>query len=597
METRSPLAAEAVNGVDDPRLRALLSELWEWTMRWAPTWATTLGDHRYDDQLAPRDAASIRRYQDELRRFADMASAIDRLSLGEADAITWMMVMSELESEGAYQACHSHQWSVAPRQGLLDEISYLVELHLVHTPADGDNLVRRLGVAVRWIDDTIRNLGLGLAQGRVAARESVRLAIAQLDAELARSTAEWAMTAPARAARPEWPAGAQERFANGILEVVEGEIRPALGRLRAFLADQILPHGRTGASEGMRSLPDGDTGYLELIKAMLGTPRAPEELHALGLEEIARTDREIAALGRKLFGSHDLAETLARLRCDRSLYFTAPEEISTHAEAALARARAALPICLGRLPRAECVVREIPAHEAPYTTTAYYRRPNYDGSKPGEYFVNTFQPETRPRFELEALTWHESIPGHHLQIAIAQEQDALPLIRKLGGSTAYVEGWALYAERLADEMGLYSTELDRLGMYGYDAWRAARLVVDTGIHWLGWTRAQAKQFMLEHTASTSENLSNEVDRYVATPAQALAYKVGQLQFLELRDQARAALGAAFDLRVFHDVVLGSGALTLPVLRQVVCSWLWAQGGDPAPPESCSWGSSPVGGRR
>jgi uncharacterized protein (DUF885 family) len=215
----------------------------------------------------------------------------------------------------------------------------------------------------------------------------------------------------------------------------------------------------------------------------------------------------------------------------------------------------------------------IPAHEAPYTTIAYYRQPHYDGSKPGEYFVNTYKPETRPRFELEALTWHESIPGHHLQIALAQELGAMPAFRKLDGSTAYVEGWALYTERLADEMGLYTSDLDRLGKLSYDAWRGSRLVVDTGLHAMGWSRARAEGFMREHTALTEVNISNEVDRYIGWPGQALAYKVGQLEMFKLRAEAERELGAAFDLKAFHQVVLGAGAVTLPVLDERVRGWI------------------------
>jgi len=246
------------------------------------------------------------------------------------------------------------------------------------------------------------------------------------------------------------------------------------------------------------------------------------------------------------------------------------------AEADLARAKAAIPRWFGRLPKADCVVHEIPATEAPYTTIAYYRQPHLDGSKPGEFMVNTYKPEVRPRYEMAALAAHESIPGHHLQIAIAQELGEMPLFRKVEGTTAFVEGWGLYAERLADQMGLYTSDLDRLGAASFDAWRAARLVVDTGLHDLGWTRAQAEAFMRAHTALTDENISNEVDRYLATPAQALAYKVGQLKILELRARAEQALGDRFDIRGFHDAVLGGGAVTLPVLEAQVQAWIDAR---------------------
>jgi uncharacterized protein (DUF885 family) len=305
----------------------------------------------------------------------------------------------------------------------------------------------------------------------------------------------------------------------------------------------------------------------------VGVAFEPRALHEIGLAEIARTDRELIELGRSVLGTSDLPALLGKLREDRSLYFGTRAELLHSAQHALDRARAAVPACFSTLPAMDCVLREVPAYEAPYATVAYYSKPHYDGSKPGEYFVNTYSPETRPRFELEALTWHESIPGHHLQIALSQELGELPAFRKLGGSTAFKEGWALYAEQLAEELDLYSSDLDRIGRVSYDAWRSARLVVDTGIHALGWTRAQAEAFLHEHTALTPSNIANEVDRYIGWPGQALAYKVGQLEIARLRRMAELQLGARFELKAFHAKVLGAGAVTLPVLGERVHAWL------------------------
>jgi uncharacterized protein (DUF885 family) len=404
----------------------------------------------------------------------------------------------------------------------------------------------------------------------------VRRVIDQVDQELARPTAAWKLAAPATAPHDDWPAGARDRYARDVVDTVERTIRPALTRYRDFLRDRVLPRARRGADEGLRALPDGDACYLARIRAELGLARTPEELHALGLAEIAKSDQRIAELGARVLGTKDLASTIDRLRTDKTLYFTNKDELLAAATADLARAKAAIPRFFGRLPKADCVVHEIPANEAPFTTIAYYREPHLDGTKPGEFMVNTYRPEVRPRYELAALAAHESIPGHHLQIAIAQELGDVPLFRRTLGTTAFVEGWALYTERLADEMGLYATDLDRLGAASYDAWRGARLVVDTGVHAMGWTRAQAEQFMREHTALTPENIANEVDRYVTDPAQALAYKVGQLEILRLRAKAEQALGARFDLRAFHDAVLGGGAVTLPVLEQQVDAWIAVQ---------------------
>ncbi|MBM3984501.1 MAG: DUF885 domain-containing protein [Planctomycetes bacterium] len=258
------------------------------------------------------------------------------------------------------------------------------------------------------------------------------------------------------------------------------------------------------------------------------------------------------------------------------MHFASRDEVQAKAEEALARARQAMPQAFGLQPRAPCVVVRVPPHEERETTIAYYRGPAADGSLPGRYFINTFAPETRPRYEAEVLAFHEAIPGHHLQIAIAQEAAGLPRFRREGGSTAYVEGWALYTERLCEELSLYSGDLDRFGILSFDAWRACRLVVDTGLHAFGWSRQQAIDYLLANTLLAPNNVENEVDRYIAWPGQAVAYKAGQREILALRAEAERRLGERFDLRAFHDVVLGSGAVTLRVLRENVEEWIGAQ---------------------
>jgi len=562
----SPLAADAVAGIADPALRAVVAEHWELMMRWTPTWATTLGDHRYDDQLAPRDAAAIARYQHERDELRAHVRRVDAAKLGDTDRVTLALLAGRLDAEAGLDVCKFHEWLVdSGGSSVLGELSYLVESHVVKTPRDAHNLLARMHQGAKLVDDTIANWSVGLADRRVSSQEKVRRAIEQLDVELGKPSAEWAM------ANPSW-AKAQPSQAAELLAIVDREIRPALVRMRAFLVAKLLPAART-ENEGLAALPDGDACYRATIVNHVGLAMAPQELHALGLAEIAKTDARLVELGTRVLGTRDLASTIARLRDDRALYFESREQILDAAQHALDRAKAAIPAYFSVLPKTDCVMREIPDYEAPYSTIAYYRQPHYDGSKPGEYFVNTYKPETRPRFELEALTWHESIPGHHLQIAIAQELGALPAFRKLDGSTAFVEGWALYTERLAEEMGLYSSDLDRLGKLSYDAWRASRLVVDTGIHAMGWSRAQAEGFMREHTALTPINISNEIDRYIGWPGQALAYKVGQLEILKLRKQAEDELGSKFDLKAFHAVVLGAGAVTLPVLDDRVRAWV------------------------
>ncbi|HTL32822.1 MAG TPA: DUF885 domain-containing protein [Kofleriaceae bacterium] len=576
VDSKSPLAGDAIAGVTDVKLRDIIADHWEFTMRWSPTYATTLGDHRFDDKLAPRDAASIEKMNQERDALLTRLTALDPNGLGGVDRVTFDELRGRLEAEHGLSICKSHEWVIESGGGsVLGELSYLVESHTVTKPQDAENLIKRLEQGSKLVDDTIANLKLGLADGRVSSAEKVRRVIEQLDAELDKPVDGWAMATPKWTAAPDpdpWPEGTRDRLNSRLRDVVQQQIVPAVVRLRDFLRDELLPQARTD-KEGLVALPDGAACYRASIFYHVGLAKTPEELHALGLAEIARTDKELAALGAKVLGTKDLPTTIAKLRDDKALYFSSREELLGAAQHALDKARAAIPRYFAVLPKADCVMREIPDYEAPYSTIAYYRQPHYDGTKPGEYFVNTYKPETRPKFELEALTWHESIPGHHLQIAIAQELGQLPMFRKLEGSTAFVEGWALYTERLAEEMGLYSTDTDRLGRVSYDAWRASRLVVDTGIHAMGWTRKQAEEFMLAHTALTPINISNEVDRYIGWPGQALAYKVGQIEILRLRAEAEQKLGKRFELKSFHSVVLGAGAVTLPTLERRVNAWV------------------------
>ncbi|MDB4959057.1 MAG: hypothetical protein JWO36_6626 [Myxococcales bacterium] len=545
-------------------------------MKWSPTWATTLGDHRFDDQLAPRNAAAIAAMQAERNGLLARATALDPTKLGEVDRVSLQLLRGRLEAERGLDVCRFHEWLIDSSGGsVLGELSYLVESHTVKVPQDANNLISRLEQGAKLVDDTIANLELGLRDGRVSSVEKVRRVIEQLDAELAKPVDGWAMATPAWGTPPSldlWPAGERERLRVQLRTTVSARVLPAIVRLRDFMRDRVLPRGRTEI-EGLSALPDGDACYRATILNHVGLTLTPAELHQLGTDQIARTDRELAELGKRVLGTADLAATIAKLRAEKALFFATREQILEAAQQALDRAKASVPRYFSVLPKADCVMREIPDYEAPYSTIAYYRQPHYDGTKPGEYFVNTYKPETRPRFELQALTWHESVPGHHLQIALAQELGALPAFRKLDGSNAFIEGWALYTEVLADEMGLYSSDLDRLGKLSYDAWRASRLVVDTGIHALGWTRAHAEQYMREHTALTEINISNEVDRYIGWPGQALSYKVGQLEIIKLRAEAERVLGAKFDLKAFHAVVLGAGAVTLPVLEDRVKSWM------------------------
>ncbi len=568
----SPLAAEAGAGVDSPALRELLETHWDQRMRAAPVWASTMGDHRFDEKIADGSETAILARRKQSHALLERARAMPTAELSKKDQVTLALFVETLHRQKERELCETYRWSVSARGNPVSSANGLADDHKITDLDSAKSLVARYKQVATSIDDSIANLRSGMEQGRVANAESIRRTVALVQGQLDQDLDEWSLLKPLKTISelddPSAPAVATE-----LRTVVVDSIGPAFTRYHTFLSEELAPAGRTGNKIGAHALPDGLACYDASIAGHINLDKGALEIHELGLREIARINEEMAQLGAKLFGKEDLASTIAHLRGSKELYYSSEAEIVAKAEASLAKAKAAIPEFFGILPKADCVVTKIPAFEAPYTTIAYYKEPHANGEKPGEYYINTYKPETRPRFEMEVLAYHESIPGHHLQIAISQERGDLPLFRRHGGSTAFVEGWALYTERLADEMKMYSGDLDRMGMLSYDAWRASRLVVDTGIHAKGWTRDQAETFMREHTALTEGNIVNEVDRYISWPGQAVAYKIGQLEIFRLRQWAMDELGDTFDIRGFHDAVLSQGAVTLPVLATQIEAWV------------------------
>jgi uncharacterized protein (DUF885 family) len=417
----------------------------------------------------------------------------------------------------------------------------------LNSPADVDAYLARMDKLGGYFDAWGQRYRDAKADGRYPTAIGVRQAIAQLDAYLA--------TPPDRdpLVRPE---------AAQSAEVMSTVVRPALIRYRAVLADELLPVGRPDDQVGVCHVPGGTEGYLDLVRMHTTTELTPEEIHETGLRLIARLREEFAERGSRALGTASVAEVLSRLRDDPALRFRTAEEIVETVTVALRRAEEALPDRFHRYDIAPCVVREMDPAEAENAVLGYYQAPAADGSRPGAHVVNTYRPELRPRFEYEPLAFHESVPGHHLQFAVAQSVPDLPQFRRFAYVTAHSEGWALYTERLCDEMGLYTDELSRLGMVSFDAWRAGRLVVDTGMHHFGWSRDQAIAYLHENTALSTTNIANEVDRYIASPGQALAYMIGKLRILALRERAT-------DIRDFHHQLLAHGSLPLDTLDTLV----------------------------
>ncbi len=570
---------EASAGVHDARLAQLLEEAWDGTMAAAPVWATQLGDARFDDRLDDNTAAGRERFRAQQVRWLERARKLGGLDEGDA---LHRDVFVRLADDGlrADAACRTAEWAVSARSNAL---TYAVDVGRERTFADRDEVeafVRRYDALAAYVAAETENLRGGMREGRVASRASVAKALEAVESELRAPPTEAALLGVLRAEHPALGPGDRSLLETRVRTAARGPLRHALVEYRDFLRDELLDAARPDGREGVVWLPGGEACYAARIRQETSTDRSAAELHQLGLDELGRIHADMLEIGAKRFGTRDLPSLLARLRDDPELHFRTREEVEQTAAAALARAQAAVPRVFGRLPKADCVVKPIPDHEAPYTYIAYYWPAAPDGSSPGVYYVNSWAPETRTRFDAEALAWHEAVPGHHLQIAFANELGALPLFRRHASFTVFVEGWALYAERLADELGLYSDDLQRLGMLGFDAWRASRLVVDTGLHAEGWTRAEAEAFLLQNTPLAKNNVVNEVDRYISWPGQALGYKTGQVELLRIRADARSALGDRFDLRGFHDVVLSGGALPIDLVEARVRAWVRAGGAAP-----------------
>ncbi|HET9416977.1 MAG TPA: DUF885 domain-containing protein, partial [Candidatus Limnocylindria bacterium] len=460
----------------DTELDRLAADYWTAFLERNPTYATAIGDRRFDDHMEDESPASTDAWRAQLdgfeRRLAGLEEddePVTRAALGEAFA-----------TDRAHLDADVGAFNVDPMDGPQVHILNIPSYHAARNDAEADALLARWRAMPAYLDQAAHNLTRGLADGRVGVAMLVRKVDEQIGEILARPDEDWPLMQPAEE-RPE--------LRDQLLEVIRDGVRPALERYRNVVVEEIGPHARPDDQPGVMHLPGGHETYARLARAHTSLDTSPEEVHRIGLAEIERIDAEFVELGGRLLHTEGLAATLHALRSDPALHFTTREEIFDTAVRSLERANAAVPDWFGRLPKAPCEVVRMPAHEEKHSTIAYYRDPAADGSRPGQHFINTYAPETRPRYEAETLAFHESVPGHHLQLAIMQELEDLPDFRRFNGTTAFVEGWGLYTERLSEEMGLLSGEIDRFGVLSFDAWRASRLVVDTGIHALGWTRA------------------------------------------------------------------------------------------------------------
>jgi uncharacterized protein (DUF885 family) len=551
-------------------LKRLGDEYWAFTLRSEPTSASLRGFHEYDAELEDLSRQAEDDHVETLEHLAVAAQSIDVEGLTPDERISREVLIFEASTKAEDLRSRMAEFAVDPFIGIQVVFQQLAAQIPITEPEHAEAAVEKWSKMGRMIDQAIGRLRQGIARDRTPPRIGAEKAVAQIDTYLkspVESDAFVNLTAP-----PAWNDDQIAAWRDRLAEQVSTVVRPAFRRYRAAIADDVLPKARPPERSGVVWLPDGAEVYSRAIRRHTSLDLVPMDIHNAGLADIAELGFEYAELGTFVLGTDDVPSIYERLRNDDALRFADADGIVAAAQSAMDRANEAIPRWFGTLPQAPCVMAEMPPIGADDAPLAFYLPAAEDGSRPGTYFVNTTSPTTRTRFESEALAFHESIPGHHLQLTIAQELKRVPDFRRNAFITVFHEGWGLYSERLADEMGLYSGDLERFGILSFDSWRAGRLVVDTGIHALGWSRQEAIDYMVANSPQATNNIVNEVDRYIAWPGQALAYKTGQREMFRARNRAIDTMGDRFDIRAFHDTLLGSGSVPMTTMHRLVDDW-------------------------
>jgi uncharacterized protein (DUF885 family) len=569
-------APAAAQQTASERLRQLFADDWEMTLRENPTFATSLGDRRYSHLLDPAGPEDVARRTEENRRFMARLQAIPRDSLTPAERIHYDIYMRQVRLALEEVDLGLHLIPITNREGFHTYFPQLADNVPLNNTEDYENFIARLNAFRPWVGQHVALMREGVRTGMVLPSVSLTGIEETIQPHIVADPTQSLLWAPFTT----FPAGVPEadraRLAAAGRAAIEQSVVPGYRDFLQFIQREYVPGARRGI--GASELPNGRALYAQRVRSYTTLEVTPDQVHETGLREVARIRAQMDSLMRATGFTGSFADFIQFLRTDPRFYVSTPEALMERTSLVLKRMDGELPRLFTRLPRMPYGIKPIPDYIAPRTTTAYYSRPAGDGTRAGTYWVNTYDLRSRPTYEIEALSFHEAVPGHHMQIALQQELDDLPNFRRYSTFTAFVEGWALYAEQLGYDVGFYTDPYSRFGQLTYEMWRACRLVVDTGMHWKGWTRQQAIDYMSENSALTVLNITNEVDRYIAWPGQALAYKTGQMKISELRGEAQRALGPRFDIRRFHDVVLGSGSVPLTVLEGNVRAWIAAEGG-------------------
>jgi uncharacterized protein (DUF885 family) len=567
-------AAEAVDPLQTQRLHALFDARWEAVMQLSPEYATYLGDSRYGDRLQDASPASRAAEEAAARSALSEAQAIRREALAPKDQVSLDIFIYNLQEQLRFEPfIGARSMSLGAIHGFHTGFAGLLSASPVSRREEMDQILARMAAFPRRVDQEIVRLREGAALGWVAPRSVLDRVLPRIDAQISAPIDKSPFFAPFTRMGTGISAADQEALRQQARKSIETQVLPAMRRLRDFVAGEYLPAAPADGAFGR--YPGGAAVYAALIQQHTTTDLSAAQIHALGLREMARLRAEMEAAAREAGFGDDFAKFVRHAQTDPKFFHTSPEALLVGYRDIAKRIDPELPRLFAELPRAPYGVRAMPAHTSP-DAAEYYDPPALDGTRPGWFNANAQGYRSRPIWGMETLVAHEAVPGHHLQFARAIELGELPKFRRGGSYTVFGEGWALYAETLGFELGLYKDPYSRFGHLQWQAFRAARLVVDTGIHALGWTRQQAIDYMIERTGSDPAFVSSEVDRYYSQPGQALAYMVGQLKIVELRDRARQKLGARFDIRKFHMAVLDQGSVPLPVLERSVDAWIAAQ---------------------
>lgn len=569
-----PVAAEPqTSETAAEKLHGLIESEWERGLRESPTWASQLGDRRYNTRWPDVSADAIAQSQKQTRQVLERLKQIDSAKLSGEDLLNYRLFRSEYETRVSLQPLQRHLLPLNQRGGIQNENNLTRSLPF-DSQRDYEDWIVRLNSFPQYMDQTIALMKAGIQHRIIHPQVVLQRIPDQIRRQLVDDPEDSLYYEPFRHFKIEVDEDTAARLRTEAATAIRENVLPAYRKFLTFFKQEYLPAGFKQV--GCWQRPEGQQAYALLAQKFTTTTLTPQQIHEIGLSEVARIRAEMEQIQQQVGFAGTFLDFLQHLRTDPRFYYDNGDDLLEAYRACCRRIDPELPRLFHRLPKIGYEIVPIPAQMAPDTTTAYYQRPSADGTRPGRYFVNLYRPEARPKFEIEALSLHEAVPGHHFQIALAMELDNVPAFRRYGGQTAFIEGWGLYSEKLGEELGLYQDPYSKFGQLTYEMWRAIRLVVDTGMHHLKWTREDAIDVFRQNTSKPMLDIENEVDRYIAWPGQALAYKIGELRIRELRARAEARLADDFDVRDFHQVVLKDGAVPLDVLEQNITDWLESQ---------------------